>query len=68
MLSTKSLNLLADRIAPQVADIVQNDPEVFEAMCDAIMGAVSDVLEETDEMIVAEIAMMVSERLALVAR
>jgi hypothetical protein len=67
VLSTKSLNLLADKIAPQVADIVQNDPAVFEAMCDAIMGAVFDVLEETDEMIVAEIAMMVSERLALVA-
>jgi hypothetical protein len=67
MLSTKSLNLLADKIAPQVADIVQNDPAVFEAMCDAITGAVFDVLEETDEMIVVEIAMMVSERLALVA-
>jgi hypothetical protein len=67
MLSTKSLNLLADKIAPQVADIVQNDPAVMEVMLDAITGAVFDVLEETDEMIVAEIAMMVSERLALVA-
>ena len=67
MLSTKSLNLLADKIAPQVADIVQNDPAVMEVMLDAITGAVFDVLEETDEMIVVEIAMMVSERLALVA-
>jgi hypothetical protein len=67
MLSTKSLNLLADKIAPQVADIVQNDPAVMEVMLDAITGAVFDVLEETDEMIVAEVAMMVSERLALVA-
>ncbi len=67
MLSTKSLNLLADKIAPQVADIVMNDAAVFEAMCDAITGAVSDVLEETDEMIIAEVAMMISERLALVA-
>jgi len=67
VLSTKSLNLLADKIAPQVADIVQNDPAVMEVMLDAITGAVFDVLEETDEMIVVEIAMMVSERLALVA-
>lgn len=67
MLSTKSLNLLADRIAPMVADFVQNDPQFFELMCDLIMEGTSKTLEETDEMIIAEVAMMVSERLALVA-
>lgn len=67
MLSTKSLNLLADKIAPLVADFVQNDDRFFELMCDVITEGVADVLEETDEMIIAEISMMVSERLALVA-
>jgi hypothetical protein len=67
MLSTKSLNLLADKIAPTVADFVQNDARFFDLMCDLIMEGTADTLEETDEMIVAEVAMMVSERLALVA-
>ena len=67
MLSTKSLNLLADKIAPLVADFVQNDDRFFELMCDVITEGVAEVLEETDEMIIAEISMMVSERLTLVA-
>jgi hypothetical protein len=67
MLSTKSLNLLADKIAPLVADFVQNDDRFFELMCDVIAEGVANVLEETDEMIIAEISMMVSERLTLVA-
>lgn len=67
MLSTKSLNLLADKIAPMVADFVQNDYRFFDLMCDLVMEGTAEALEETDEMIVAEVAMMVSERLALVA-
>lgn len=68
MLSTKSLNLLADKIAPMVADFVMNDARYFDMMCDVLMEGVAETLQETDEMIVAEVAMMVSERLALVAR
>ncbi len=67
MLSTKSLNLLADKIAPTVADFVMNDARYFDMMCDVITEGVADTLQETDEMVIAEVAMMVSERLALVA-
>jgi hypothetical protein len=67
MLSTKSLNSLADKVAPQVADFVQNDARFFDVMCDLVMEGTADTLGETDMMVVAEIAMMVSERLALVA-
>jgi hypothetical protein len=67
MLSTKSLNLLADKIAPQVADFIQNDDRFFDLMCDVITDGVADVLEETDEVIISEIAILVSERLSLIA-
>jgi hypothetical protein len=67
MLSTNSLNLLADKIAPQVADFIQNDDRFFDLMCDVITDGVADVLEETDEVIISEISILVSERLSLIA-
>lgn len=67
MLSTKSLNLLADKIAPMVADFVQNDQRFIELMHDAVMEGVADALDETDEDLLCEVSFMVFERLALVA-
>ena len=67
MLSTKSLNLLADRIAPMVADYIQNDQRFLDLMHDAVTEGVADVLDETDEEMLFEISVMVFERLALVA-
>jgi len=67
MLSTKSLSLLADRIAPMVADFVQNDQRFVELMHDAVMEGVADALDESDEELLCEVSFMVFERLALVA-
>ena len=68
MLSTKSLNLLADRIAPMVADFIENDPRFVDMMHETVTDGVADALDETDEEMLFEISMMVFERLALVAR
>jgi hypothetical protein len=68
MLSTKSLNLLADRIAPMVADYIQNDQRFLDVIHETVTDGVADALEETDEEMLFEISMMVFERLALVAR
>jgi len=67
MLSTKSLSLLADKIAPMVADFIQNDPRFLDAMHEVVTDGVSEVLEETDEEVLFEVSLMVFERLALVA-
>jgi hypothetical protein len=67
MLSTKSLNLLADRIAPMVADFIQNDQRFLDLMHEVTTEGVSDALDETDEEMLFEISVMVFERLALVA-
>jgi hypothetical protein len=67
MLSTKSLNLLADKIAPMVADYIQNDQRFLDVIHETVTDGVADALEETDEEMLFEISMMVFERLALVA-
>ena len=67
MLSTKSLNLLADRIAPMVADYVQNDQRFLDVIHETVTDGVADALDETDEDMLFEISLMVFERLALVA-
>lgn len=67
MLSTKSLNLLADKIAPMVADFIQNDQRFLDVMHDVVTDGVADALEETDEEMLFEISVMIFERLALVA-
>ena len=67
MLSTKSLNLLADRIAPMVADYIQNDLRFLDVIHETVTDGVADALDETDEEMLFEISLMVFERLALVA-
>jgi hypothetical protein len=67
MLSTKSLNLLADRIAPMVADFIQNDQRFLDVIHETVTDGVADALDETDEEMLFEISLMVFERLALVA-
>jgi hypothetical protein len=68
MLSIKSLNLLADRIVPMVADYIQNDQRFLDVIHETVTDGVSDALDETDEEMLYEISFMVFERLALVAR
>lgn len=67
MLSTKSMDLLADRIAPMVADFIQNEPRFIELMHEVVTEGVADALDETDEDLLCEISFMVFERLALIA-
>jgi hypothetical protein len=67
MLSTKSLTLLADKIAPMVADFVQNDQRFLDLMHDVVLDGVADALDETDEDLLFEVSLMIFERLALVA-
>ena len=59
MLSTKSLNLLADKIAPTVADFIQNDQRFLDVMHDVVTDGVADALEETDEEVLFEISLMI---------
>jgi hypothetical protein len=67
MLSEKSLHQIADAVAPAIADYITNDDTFFDTMCELIGAGLSDVLGDIDPEVGANVAVLVSERLRLVA-
>ena len=65
MISTKALNLLADALAPQVAEKITQSEEFIELLHKLIPAIVDEDLGECHEDLLFDLSMMVMERLSL---
>jgi hypothetical protein len=66
-LTDKSVEQLADTLAPQIADCIVNDTEYMDFLCPAILQALGECVGEIDPELFETLAYEISERIALVA-
>jgi hypothetical protein len=67
-LSAKTFNLLADTLAPRVAEAIISSDEFIEFMHTMVPSLIDTECGEMDEDLHFELALAVMERLSLVAR
>lgn len=64
-LSTNTIIKLSEALSQDVADYITDQPEFFDLMVELIPQAIHAKLGAVDDMVSAELAMCISERLAL---
>lgn len=64
-LSTNTIVKLSDALSQDVADYITDQPEFFDLIVELIPVAVCAKLGDVDDMVLAELSMCISERLAL---
>lgn len=64
-LSTNTIIKLSDALSEDVADYITDQPEFFDLIVELIPQAVCAKLGDVDDMVLAELSMCISERLAL---
>ena len=65
MLSTKTLNLLADTLAPKVAEVLCSSEEFLEFMHKQVPGVIDTEVGEMDDDLLFDLSLMVMERIVL---
>lgn len=64
-LSNKTTIKLSDALSQDVANYIMDQPEFFDLMVQLIPEAITAKLGSVDDMVAAELAMCISERLVL---
>ena len=64
-LSTNTIIKLSEALSQEVANYITDQPEFFDLMVELIPQAIHAKLGAVDDMVAAELAMCISERLAL---
>jgi hypothetical protein len=64
-LSNKTTIKLSDALSQDVANYIMDQPEFFDLMVQLIPEAITAKLGAVDDMVAAELAMCISERLVL---
>lgn len=64
-LSTNTIVKLSEALSKEVADYITDQPEFFDLMVQLIPDAITAKLGNVDDMVLAELSMCISERLAL---
>lgn len=67
MLSTKALTLLANTLAPKIAESIMQSEEFVEFLHTAIPALVDTEVGECDDDLHFDLSMLIMERLSLVA-